>query len=276
VNLRSLPELGAVRDIVIDVSRTCLSGAVNRDPIHKADGSLVTKTDLDLQRSIHLALKRHWPDISFLGEEMPVEQQNAAIANSNALLWCLDPLDGTTNFTSALPFYGISLALVKKGRPRLAVVYDPNRNECFEAQKGDGAYLNGELLAPPCEFPLSRCIACVDLKRLPSELAQRLASGPPYRSQRNLGSSVLEWCWLAAGRFQLYLHGGQQPWDQAAGSLILAEAGGRAKTINGYSLTVAGLDAQSVVGAANPLVFTRWYEWVQNHWPHAAVEQSAR
>jgi myo-inositol-1(or 4)-monophosphatase len=88
---------------------------------------------------------------------------------------------------------------------------------------------------------------------------------PPYRSQRNLGSCVLEWCWLAAGRLQLYLHGGQRMWDYAAGSLILGEAGGSFTTIGGNPLNCQKFTKRSVVAAVSPPLHQKWLAWVSEN-----------
>ena len=154
------------------------------------------------------------------------------------------------------------MALVVKGQPRLAVVYDPVRKECFSARAGGGAFMNGNRITCNQTLALNACIANVDYKRLVGELAERLVRSPPYRSQRNLGSSVLEWCWLAAGRVQLYLHGGQKLWDFAAGYLILTEAGGAATTLSGGALDCASLKKRSVVAAVNPELLSQWSSWI--------------
>ena len=98
-----------------------------------------------------------------------------------------------------------------------------------------GAWLNGARLggAHATDHPLRRAIACIDFKRLDRALAARLVAEPPFGSQRNFGSSCLEWCWLADGRFHIYPHGGQKLWDYAAASLVLSEAGGYAMTLDG-------------------------------------------
>ena len=169
-----------------------------------------------------------------MGEEMEHRQEAVIVGGEGAGVWALDPLDGTTKFSMSLPFYGISLGLVVDGAVQLGVVYDPVRDELFSAASGQGAFLNGEkLTTPDTGIPIRRCIANVDYKRLVSQLADRLVRYPPFGAQRNLGSCVLEWCWLAAGRIQLYLHGGQRMWDYAAGSLILAEVGGAFTTSRG-------------------------------------------
>ena len=85
---------------------------------------------------------------------------------------------------------------------------------------------------------------------------------PPYRSQRNLGASVLEWCWLAAGRVQLYLHGGQKLWDFAGGNLILTESGGAATSLSGVPLDCGSLRKRSVVAAISPELLEQWASWL--------------
>jgi len=149
----------------------------------------------------------------------------------------------------------------------LAVVYDPCRDECFAAAAGQGATLNGATLRTTSNAETAHCIACVDFKRLARTLAEHLVAGPPYKSQRNLGACVLEWCWLAADRFQLYLHGGQRLWDYAAGSLILREAGGSAVTLDGVPIPDSSgkqyLSGKlSVVAASNPTLLEDWRSWI--------------
>jgi fructose-1,6-bisphosphatase/inositol monophosphatase family enzyme len=115
------------------------------------------------------------------------------------------------------------------------------------------------------DFALRDCVANVDYKRLVSGLADRLVRYPPYRSQRNLGSCVLEWCWLAAGRLQLYLHGGQRMWDYAAGSLILREAGGKFTTVAGNPLDCRKFTKRSVIAATSPELHALWLAWIREN-----------
>jgi len=174
----------------------------------------------------------------------------------------LDPLDGTSNFAAGLPFFSISLALLIERKSVLGVVYDPIRDECFTAERGRGAWLNGvQLRVRPTDLPLRRGLAVVDFKRL-GPLAAKLAARPPYSSQRNLGSVALEWCWLAAGRFQVYLHGKQKLWDYAAGALILSEAGGHAETLQGEPIFSPELQPRSVVAAGDARLFQEWKAWL--------------
>jgi myo-inositol-1(or 4)-monophosphatase len=115
-------------------------------------------------------------------------------------------------------------------------------------------------------LPLKNCIAMVDFKRLKPELAATLAAHQPFGSQRNFGSSALDWCWLADGRFHVYLHGGQKLWDYAAGCLILAEAGGKALTLDGEEVIAPGLLPRSVVATLDLELYQIWTAWVREHY----------
>ena len=94
---------------------------------HKADGSIVTAADLSMQRRVAQALNESWPEYGFLGEEMPEEQQRQAWEADSAGFWCMDPLDGTSNFASGIPFFSVALALFIEQKPVLGMVYDPVR-----------------------------------------------------------------------------------------------------------------------------------------------------
>jgi myo-inositol-1(or 4)-monophosphatase len=262
-----VPKIDILQDILISAAQSKLPNAQEKIGLaqsSKADGSIVTEVDAALQNEIQSQLKHHWPNISMLGEEMPNAEQTSMLKHSEAGLWVLDPLDGTTNFTTSFPIFGLSLAYVKGGKTIAAVIYDPNRKECFTAEIGKGAFLNGEKMGLAQTDKLSNCVANVDYKRLTAELSNRLVSCPPYRSQRNMGSCVLEWCWLAANRIQLYLHGGQQLWDHAAGRLILAEAGGVATSLNGNEMVSNRLVKQSAIAASNPVLYEQWFAWIQS------------
>ncbi|MCW8827156.1 MAG: inositol monophosphatase family protein [Gammaproteobacteria bacterium] len=229
----------------------------------KSDGSFVTEADLSAQEQVAALLYRLEPDIPMLGEEMSTEEQQQLL--NAPLLWCLDPLDGTTNFSGGLPYFSISLALLGRGEAIFALVYDPVRDECFTAHKGKGAFLNGRLLIlPEDEQPISGAIGLIDFKRLPERFVTPLALNPPYTSQRSLGSVALDWCWMAANRCQLYLHSRQKLWDFAAGLLIFSEAGGRHATLDGQQLDYHHLESQLAFAAVNDSLFKEWGDWLQN------------
>ncbi|WP_018913587.1 inositol monophosphatase family protein [Thiomonas sp. FB-6] len=233
----------------------------------KDDGSWVTDADLGMQRHLQARLAEGWPAVPLLGEEMSPEQQSSLMAAEAGApdgpgLWVLDPLDGTSNFTAGLPAFGPSLAWVQAGRVRLGLVLDVMRDELFDAALGHGARLQGQALRCPPAPRMQRAIACVDFKRLGAPLAASLATRPPYASQRSLGSVALDWCWVAAGRFHLYVHGAQGLWDYAAGCLILAEAGGASQTLQGEAVFENSLRKRSALAAVDPSLLRDWADWV--------------
>jgi myo-inositol-1(or 4)-monophosphatase len=265
----TLPDLKTLRALVRETAQAELMPRFADVQRHvKRDGSLVTEADLAMQARLREALARVWPGFDFLGEEMEGHEHEALTAKAHEHgLWCLDPLDGTSNFTAGVPYFAVSLALLVNGEPHLGLVYDPVRDECFMAEHGKGAWLNGLSLGTlvSLNLPLKRAIAGIDLKRLPKLLAARLAADAPYGSQRNFGASTLDWCWLADGRFHVYLHGGQKLWDFAAGWLILKESGGFSRTLNNEPVYRFGLAPRSVVAARDRTLYAAWGEWISQN-----------
>lgn len=251
--------IAAVREVCLaEVMPRYLKVAHSR----KVDGSLFTEADLAAQQAMVTRLQAIAP-YPVLGEEMTDAAHQRLWSAGGDGLWCIDPIDGTTNFVCGLPFFAMSVALLKQGRPVLGVVYDPQADECFHAEAGGGAFLDATPLplnTPPAR--LEHCIAGVDFKRIPRPLAGRLAAEHPYSSQRNLGASTLDWCYLAAGRFHVYLHGGQKLWDYAAGVLILTEAGGRVGGLKQEDFWLGAPWNRSAVCALTPALYAQWRAWL--------------
>lgn len=256
-------DLKLIKDIVISLSKEILLPRFNAvEHAYKPDGSIVTEADLIMQEQLISRLKEAYPSIALLGEEMTPEQQQALLSSGKPL-WCLDPVDGTSNFAAGLPYFSVSLALIENGSVTLAIVYDPIRDECFSAQSGQGAHLNEQLLsAKQTGLPLKRAIALIDFKRLSHDLATHLVTDLPYGSQRSLGSIALELCWIAAGRGHIYLHAKQHLWDYAAAQLILTEAGGHACTLEGNLLSNNQLTPSSTIAALDQSLFTLWRDYL--------------
>ena len=233
----------------------------------KADGSLVTEADLVVQKDLQQKLLDLYPGSLVLGEEMPKEEQRALISSGQSL-WCLDPLDGTSNFAAGIPYFSISVALLEQGKIVFGLVYDPVRDEIFHADDQSPATLNGQPFAEIVpvhvsdNLSLAASIALVDFKRLPAALATRIASAPPYKSQRSFGSVALDWCWLAAARVQVYLHGRANLWDYAAGHFIFQQSGGHSCTLEGEPVFSSQLKARSCVGAVSPALFEEWIRYL--------------
>lgn len=261
-----MPELDTLSEMIRHAAKHELLSRFAR--IHqdfKSDGSIVTEADYRMQQRLQNRLHENWPQIAFLGEEMTLRKQEKIFSAPGTGVWIVDPLDGTSNFSLGIPFFAVSLALLLDGQIELGIVYDPVRDECFSAQRGCGAWLNNQ----PLDLkPLSRVdritIGLVDFKRLERELVMKLISEPPYRSQRSFGSAALDWCWIAAGRGDVSVHGRQKLWDYAAGQLILSEAGGFAATLEGEAVYNGSLDPRSAVLAINQTLFDNWLGYLRS------------
>ena len=262
------PLLDALIPVVKAAARDeLLSRFASAQRSYKADGSLVTEADLAMQARMQRELADLTPNFRLLGEEMSEKEQAMLLDDASTELWCLDPLDGTSNYACGIPYFAVSLALLIGRRSVLGIVYDPIRDECFSAIENQGAWLNGaELHCRQSGLSLRQAMAIVDLKRL-GGMAGAVALTPPFSSQRNFGSVALDWVWLAASRFHVYLHGLQKPWDYAAGALILAEAGGLSETLEGMPIFGPELKSRSVVAAVDEGLFVEWKAWLSKHKP---------
>jgi len=230
---------------------------------HKDDGSLFTEADLAAQHVLSKKLQAILP-VPVLGEEMEAAEQQSLWKAGHEGLWCVDPIDGTSNFVRGLPYFAVSVALLRAGKSVMGVVYNPVSNEMFVAERGKGAFLNDERLEVRGETAtLKQALAAVDLKRLDKTLTVKLESDSPYCSQRNFGASALDWCYTAAGRFDIYLHGGQSLWDYAAGELVLSEAGGHYCCIENDSFVQGNIWQRSVIAAGNKQLFEEWKSWIR-------------
>ena len=229
----------------------------------KDDGSLVTEADHAAQAALILRLGAIEP-AGVIGEEMsPAEQRS--VFEGCGRCWCVDPLDGTRNFSEGVPFFAVSVALLEEGRPVLGVVHDPIADEVYYAVRGAGAWLGHRpLVVPPDPPPLSRSLAEVSLRRSEARtLRGALKRHPPYARRITSGSSTLSWCHLAAARIDVLLHSGQMMWDYAAGALILEEAGGAASTLDHDDFWEAPPWERSAVAARGAALLGEWRSWVR-------------
>ncbi|WP_407333090.1 inositol monophosphatase family protein [Enterovibrio sp. 27052020O] len=231
----------------------------------KVDGSLVTLADKQMQQRLVETLETYWPNIPVLGEEQTALQHASVFSHLDNAAWVLDPIDGTGNFAAGIPYFCTSLALVFEGQVVMSLVHDPNRDESFFAFKGSGAHINGQSFVHSVKHSntLKTATALIDFKRLPRHLASKLATDPPYRSQRSFGASALDWCWIAANRCQIYLHGSQMLWDYAAGELLLREAGGCSSSFDGHAVFESSLLPRSVIAASTTDGYQQWLEWLK-------------
>ncbi len=233
----------------------------------KHDGTVVTEADRAVEAALASALPAIF-DCPVLGEEMPLETQKN-IWREAEWLWCVDPLDGTANFTNGKKYFGISVALMYRRRSVFGMVYDPNRNELFHAIQGSGAYLDGKRIKQHASVRMNEARLEIGRFKKLGRLQTALKANPPCRQFAMSGASVLQWSHLACGRIDTFLHAGEHPWDYAAGALILEEAGGRVATImhDDYWRTndPDAMWEQSVIAARHPALFDEWKRWVRSH-----------
>lgn len=233
----------------------------------KQDGSILSTADLATQAALVRGL-RQIIDCPVLGEEMTEQEQRDLWFHNYDGLWVVDPIDGTTNFVNGFPHFAVSVAFIQQGKPILGVIYNPVSDECFAAEQGKGAFEGFVAYAQGQGATVEkRAFAGVEIKYLRSgTLSSRMNTLLPVGSIRSLGSSTLDWCYLAAGRIDVYVHGGQKLWDYAAGSLIFTEAGGLLATLEGDDFWGGEhVFKRSVIAAINPHLFHHWLKWIREN-----------
>lgn len=229
----------------------------------KPDGSLLTEADVAAQAALEGELQRIVP-CAVLGEEM-LDADQKRIWQDSEWCWCIDPLDGTGNFVNGKPYFGVSVALVHRGVSQLGVIFDPSADEVFAAIRGQGASLNGApLKSQSTAANLSEAYAEAGLYKKLGILKQALFTAPPFRKLTMSGASVLQWCHLAAGRYDVFVHPGENPWDYAAGALILEEAGGRIATFTHDDYWNDPAWQRSAIATSSPRLFEPWRDWVRS------------
>lgn len=240
--------LGIIREIIRRTGdRICRLSGGRKRIAYKGEIDLVTQFDRLSQRLIISSLKRQFPAYGILSEEEPETCRSARVR------WIIDPLDGTTNYAHNLPIWAISAALEQDGEILLGAVYDPTRNEMFSAIKGRGASLNGRRISVSRTKSLDQSLLVTGF---PYDIRRSRINNLKYfnrfarRAQavRRLGSAALDLCYTACGRFDGYWELKLAPWDQAAGCLILCEAGGRISDFKGNEFTIYGREVLGTNG----------------------------
>lgn len=207
----------------------------------KSENNLVTYVDKESERLFVEGLHALLPEAGFVAEE------GTGTRNESGLNWVIDPLDGTTNFVHGLPVWCTSIGLCDGITPILGVIYDPNSDECFSAFKGGGARLNGQIMRVSAVTTVQQSLLATgfpydDFGREEAyiELFRKLIRGT--RGLRRLGSAALDMAWTACGRVEGFYEYGLNPWDVAAGAIIVQEAGGIVTEFNGGDDFVFGQD----------------------------------
>ncbi|HYP47993.1 MAG TPA: inositol monophosphatase family protein [Thermoleophilaceae bacterium] len=196
-----------------------------------SDTDMVSDADREAERAIVELLRTERSGDGLLGEE------GAHSEGSSGRRWIVDPLDGTVNFLYGFPAWAVSVALEDERGLAVGVVYDPLREEVFAAARGEGARLNGAPLRVSGRHALERAMVATGFsyeerrRERQAEVVARLL--PQVRDIRRAGAAALDLAWLAAGRVDAYYERGLHPWDWAAGTLLVTEAGGAVEELPG-------------------------------------------
>jgi myo-inositol-1(or 4)-monophosphatase len=198
---------------------------------YKGDVDLVTEADRNSEALILQRIRERWPHHDVIGEE------GARIESGSDYRWYVDPLDGTTNFAHGYPVFCVSMALEFKGKRIAGVVYDPTRDQLFSAEHGRGALLNGQPIHVSATRNLAESLVATGF---PSHKRHKNPNIYFYHQitlrthgVRRAGSAALDLCCVAAGQFDGFWEFNLNPWDTAAGVLIVEEAGGKVTTFDG-------------------------------------------
>lgn len=211
--------------------------------------NLVTEADHASEKAILSVIKRNFPDHQILAEE------SGALSQNSEFKWVIDPIDGTVNFAQGIPLNCVSIGVEHKGDIVMAAVYNPHLNEFFFAEKGKGATLNDKpIRVSQKSVTLHSCLVTgfpytyINESNGPLEVFERFVrKGVPVR---RLGSAAIDLCWVACGRFDGFFEQKLEPWDSAAGFLIVEEAGGRVTDFKGDAFSIY----QHKVVATNGLI----------------------
>lgn len=220
----------------------------------KGEINLVTEADLESEALIIDRIKSHHPKHSILAEE---SGEAVVTGGDTTWKWIIDPLDGTTNYAHGYPCFCVTIALEHNGEIVIGVTYDPTRNELFAAERGRGATMNGKTIRVSNRDKLGDSLIVTgfpyDIKQRDNfarHLTEMLLSS---RGVRRDGSAAIDMAYVACGRFDGFWEEGLNPWDVAAGVLLIEEAGGQVSYYNGAKFSIY----QPPVCASNGLIHSQ-------------------
>ena len=249
LSLAALTE--AAEGVIRPVGAFLLEQKVAQDQVEtKSLNSLVSHVDKEAEARLVKGLSAVLPEAGFLAEEGTGSGDGHV-----RFRWVVDPLDGTTNLIHGLPVFCVSVALVDVDDPVIGVVYDPTRDECFTAFKGGGTRLNGQPVQCSGRVQLSDALVATgvphwDFTRMEDYLAALTAFAKGTRGLRRMGSAAIDLAYVACGRFDVFFEYSLQPWDIAAGLLLVQESGGITCDFGGESEPQALLSGRETFAAA--------------------------
>lgn len=197
----------------------------------KGEYDLVTEADRASEALVVERLRAYYPSHTIVAEE------GGGIESSSEYRWYVDPLDGTTNFAHSYPMFAVSIGLERAGEPVAAIIYDPVRDEMFAAERGGGAYLNNHRIHVSSAPRVADSLLATGFPNIQRNGSYNIhfyhQLAMASHGVRRSGSAAIDLAYVACGRLDGFWEFGLQPWDLAAGRLIVAEAGGRYSDMNG-------------------------------------------
>lgn len=233
----------------------------------KGRNDFVSEVDHAAEREIIATIRKAYPNHAVMAEE-------SGRAGESDTVWIIDPLDGTTNFLHGFPVFAVSIACQHKGRLEHAVVYDPMRQELFTASRGAGAHLDNRRIRVSRQRSLDGALVATgfpyraNTQYIDAYLAMLKAVMLNTAGIRRPGSAALDLAYVAAGRVDAFWEIGLQPWDTAAGTLLIQEAGGHVGTLVGGEYRQGG----NIV-AGTPKVYSALLEVLAPHVPESLRER---
>ena len=212
------------------------------------DKNLVTEIDKASEQMIIDLVHKHFPTHQILAEE-----GGGRGDNSSGYKWVIDPLDGTVNYTHGFPVFCVSIGVEYNGEIILGVIYDPNFDDLFTAEKGKGAYLNGKKLSVTKESALNRSMLVTgfpyNINENPDHAIEHFVNFlKDSQALRRMGSAAIDLAYVAAGRYEGFWEVNLQPWDMAAGILLVTEAGGKVTNFAGNPASIYDHDILATNG----------------------------
>ena len=206
---------------------------------NKGDIDLVTEADIAAEELIIERIRSYYPQHSILAEE---SGESVSVEQPGQWKWVIDPLDGTTNYAHGYPCFCVSIAVEFQGALQIGVVYDPMRDEMFAAERGLGATLNGRTIKVSDVQDLSRAMVCTgfpyNVRERPDFAREFARFTMEAQAVRRDGSAAIDLAYVACGRFDGFWEDGLNPWDMAAGVLLIEEAGGRVSNYHNQPLNI--------------------------------------
>nr|XP_019967549.1 PREDICTED: inositol monophosphatase 1-like [Paralichthys olivaceus] len=233
--------------------------------LKSSPADLVTETDQQVEKILINSIKNRYPLHRFIGEESVAAGESVEL--SDAPTWIIDPIDGTVNFVHRFPFVAVSIAFTVNKQTEFGIVYSCVEDKLFYAQRGRGAFVNGEPLHASGQEDVSRCLVVTEIGAERDDLALSTMTSNifrllklPVHGVRALGTAAVDMCQVATGGADAYYHIGMHCWDIAASAIIVQEAGGVVTDTDG---SVFDMMSRRVIAASSSAVALRIAQVIQ-------------